>query len=134
MELSWGSTRGLAVISALVVDDDAVSRLMLGHMLRAEGLTVVEADSAEEALSVCAESEFDLVLSDYEMPGESGLGLLAELLKGEPVPRFVLITGHQERDEFDDPRIDKVDAFLTKPVASHNVRTLLDELDVGAAR
>lgn len=127
------STREAFVNSVLVVDDDAVSRLMLGHMLRAEGLTVTEASSAEEAATLFAKGEFALVLSDYEMPGENGLGLLAQLLTGETVPRFVLITGHQERNEFDDPLIDKVDAFLTKPVASHNLRKLLDELQVGAA-
>lgn len=102
----------------LIVDDDGVSRLLLRHMLEASGHEVVDACDVAEASDLFG-PEFELVISDFEMPGGSGLDLLEFISSTEHSPHFVLLTGHQERTEFADPRIDEVDGFLTKPVSTN---------------
>ncbi len=110
----------------LVVDDDPVSRMMLAHIVRNDGYEVAEADSVAAALSELADAPADLVISDYMMPGGSGLDLL-DVLPDPTVP-FVLLTGVLEADSLGDARIDALAAYLTKPFASDDVRELVSRL------
>lgn len=111
----------------LIVDDEGVSRLLLRHMLEAAGHDVVDAEGVAEAMEMFG-AEYDLVISDFEMPGGTGLDLLQRIGETEHHPRFVLLTGHQERTEFADTRIDQVDGFLTKPVSSSALRDCIEGL------
>jgi two-component system chemotaxis sensor kinase CheA len=69
-----GSSGVRAPARVLVVDDSAFFRNMLRPLLSAAGYEVSVATSAEEALRLREEGQqFDLILSDIEMPGLSGL-------------------------------------------------------------
>lgn len=107
----------------LVVDDDPVSRTVLRIMLERLDLTVLEADSVAAATAQLEIHEVDLVLCDYAMPGANGLDLLAEF--PHLAQRFVLVTGTTERSELNDDRVGGVDAYLTKPVGSDELRQLI---------
>ena len=65
----------------LVVEDEVLIRLVIADELRAQGFSVVEAASADQALSYFqAGVQVDLVLSDIEMPGSmNGVGLIQRL-------------------------------------------------------
>ncbi len=114
----------------LIVDDDSVSRLLLKHMLARGNHTVAEAHSVDEALAVLgATSEIDLIVCDYVMPERSGLDLLEALRStnnDSQIP-FVLLTGELRRDDLDDNRVGEVDAYLTKPVSSSELETVVTE-------
>jgi len=112
--------------SVLVVDDDPVSRMMLAHVVRRAGHHVDEAESVATALPLLETRRFDLVISDYMMPGGTGLDLLEEL-PDSTVP-FVLLTGVMESDDLDDTRVDGVAAYVTKPFASAEMEALLERL------
>ncbi len=103
----------------LVVDDDAVSRLMLSHILANENYEVSEAESAAQALESFADNPTSLVVCDYHMPGGSGLEIVEHFV-AQSVP-FILLTGVAEHEQLDDPRADLVSAYLTKPVSSHDL-------------
>lgn len=113
--------------SVLIVDDEGVSRILLRHMLESIGHDVVDAADLDEAIGLLG-PEFELVISDFEMPGGSGLDLLERIAETEYRPLFVLLTGHQERTEFADTRIERVDGFLTKPVSSSALRDCIEGL------
>ncbi len=85
----------------LVVDDMSTSRGLIVQALEGFGLAHVEtAESGEEALTVLQRAPVHLVLSDYNMPGMSGLDLLARV-RATPATRgigFILITGRADRD------------------------------------
>lgn len=109
----------------LVVDDDAVSRLLAGHVAREAGHEVTDAadaPSAREAIEA-APAPFDVIICDYSMPEESGLDLLASL---EDPPPFVLLTGVGEVSELGDERTADITAFLTKPVQSGELLSTID--------
>jgi len=61
----------------LLVDDEPVSRGVLSSYLAGDGHQVVTAVDAEQAMSLFALGEFDLVITDHAMPGMNGLQLAA---------------------------------------------------------
>lgn len=62
----------------LVVEDDADVRLFMVLALRQEGYDVQSAADAREALRLLRADRFDLVLTDYGLPGQDGLALVSE--------------------------------------------------------
>ena len=77
----------------LYVDDEPAVGQLLGHMIERAGHHAVGASSVHEALKVLARERVDLIVSDHQMPGLTGLDLL-ELLKteGYDVP-LIILTG-----------------------------------------
>src|SRR5216684_284635 len=70
--------------SLLLVDDSAFFRNMLGSVLEAAGYEVTAAGGAEEALAILKSGrQYDVVVSDIEMPGMSGYEL-AQAVRSEP--------------------------------------------------
>ena len=63
----------------LVIDDEEVIRMLMLEILESAGHEVVAAETAELALTLLEESEFDLVVSDVIIPGLSGLDLLGSV-------------------------------------------------------
>jgi DNA-binding response OmpR family regulator len=91
---SDADTLGMAGI--LVVEDDRDIRDLLSTLLDMAGFAVVSCDSAEAGLDALREQEFDLILTDYALPGHSGLWLLEHaeaegLVQGTPV---MIVTAH----------------------------------------
>ena len=54
---------GQAALTALIVDDEAVNRIVLGAMLREQGFLVVEADNGRSACEVCRQAAPDIAPS-----------------------------------------------------------------------
>lgn len=82
----------------LVVDDEAVVLTVLREALRRGGYRVTTAASAEEAIDLMNKRRFDLVLTDKNLPGASGLDVLRAARHLNPAPAIVLITGYSSYD------------------------------------
>lgn len=81
----------------LIVDDDATILLILSRTLTREGYEVVKAQGPEEALTrLEQEGPFDLAITDNQMPGMTGVVLLAEMRARHPEMIRVLLTGHAD--------------------------------------
>src|SRR6266480_4126903 len=76
----------------LVIDDDDQIRHLLLDIFK-EGYDCWEVSSAEEALLVLAQESFDLVISDINMGGMSGLELIPHVHSISPVSIVVMISG-----------------------------------------
>ncbi len=63
----------------LVVDDSVSMRQMLSYVLSEDGHEVTDTGCAEDALTKAGSSGFELVISDLNMPGMSGIELAKEL-------------------------------------------------------
>ena len=79
---SFGSSRDRAQ-RVLLVDDSSFFRNMLTPLLNVSGYEVTTVESAIEALKLCEEegSQFDIIVSDIEMPGMSGFEFVETLKK-----------------------------------------------------
>ncbi|NTV13787.1 MAG: sigma-54-dependent Fis family transcriptional regulator [Desulfobulbaceae bacterium] len=76
----------------LIVDDDKVTRKTLSMALD-DDYTTTTAGSGAEALAILEEEEIDLVLSDLDMPGMSGIELLKKINLLDAPPPVIFITG-----------------------------------------
>jgi len=77
----------------LVVDDDPLIRDMVEDLLGDGGFETTAVESAEQALREIEAHDFDLVLSDLQMPGKDGLELLGSLRALRPELPVILMTG-----------------------------------------
>lgn len=102
----------------LVVDDSRVQRKILSSQLLRAGYSVVEAASADEALILCQSLLPDLVISDWMMPGMSGLDFCKALrgIGSAHYIYFILLTSKTESAEIARGLEVGADDFLTKPV------------------
>jgi CheY-like chemotaxis protein len=82
----------------LVVDDEVVVLTVLRELLRRSGYRVTTAASAEEAIELMQKRSFDLVLTDKNLPGASGLEVLRIARTLDPPPAVVMITGYSSYD------------------------------------
>ena len=81
--------------SILLVDDEELVRLATAEMLREMGHSVIAADSAAAALAlVRADEKFDVLITDYLMPGMRGSELADEIRKWRPGTPALLLTGY----------------------------------------
>jgi DNA-binding response OmpR family regulator len=92
------SSKTLPPARILVVDDQDDVRRMLVTALEMEGHVVDESATAREGLKHLQESEYDLVLSDYAMPGGTGAWMLHEATRRGLMERAVamIITAHPD--------------------------------------
>ena len=111
----------------LVVDDSRMQRRILAAQLARVGYEVLEAATGEEALQICASRPVDLVLSDWVMPGMSGLDFCRAFraMPREGYGYFVLLTSKTEKGEVAQGLESGADDFLAKPVNGDELRARL---------
>ena len=104
--------------SILVVDDDSALREMVSDLLDGHGYFVAQAESGEQALEKTAEQDFDCILTDLQMPGMDGLGLLGALRELHPgVPAVMMTSFGSIETAVEAMRLGAHD-FITKPFGS----------------
>jgi EAL domain-containing protein (putative c-di-GMP-specific phosphodiesterase class I)/DNA-binding NarL/FixJ family response regulator len=79
--------------AVLVVEDDEIQRLALVRLLRGEGYRVETVTNGEQAVRAFEASAFDLVVTDIDMPGRSGIELLRSIRARNPDVPVILLTG-----------------------------------------
>lgn len=108
----------------LVVDDDPIARELLVTMLSGWALNVSEATSGTAALAAIREATgagapFELVLTDWKMPGQSGVEVAAAIRAGAgdaKPPLVIMVSAFGRSDVFEAAKRAGVDGFLVKPV------------------
>jgi sigma-B regulation protein RsbU (phosphoserine phosphatase) len=117
-------TGGNVIRRVLVVDDSRAQRRILTASLQRWGFDVREAESGAAALDICAGYVPDLVLSDWMMPGMTGLEFCRAFrgMPREAYGYFILLTSKSDKDEVALGLDAGADDFLTKPVNAAELR------------
>jgi diguanylate cyclase (GGDEF)-like protein len=102
----------------LLVDDSELNRDMLSRRLRRQGYAVVTRGDGPSALEAVANSTFDLVLLDIEMPGMSGLEVLRRLREHYSATDLpvVMVTANQESEAIVSALGLGANDYITKPI------------------
>jgi two-component system, NtrC family, response regulator HydG len=101
----------------LVVEDDPVSAAYVLHVLRNRGgFTVTHAADPADALRQATAARWDLVLTDVEMPGMTGIELLGQLRERAPQLPVAVLTAHPSVDYAVQALRNSADEFLEKPI------------------
>jgi two-component system, response regulator PdtaR len=99
--------------TVLVVEDEVLIRLMIADNLRTEGLTVIEAANADEALTILrSDIAVHLLFTDVAMPGSmDGLGLAEHARAMRPELKILVTSGRAPKW----PTRNVADGFFGKP-------------------
>jgi len=98
----------------LIVENEALVRAEMAHVIRLAGLTVLEAGDADEAISLLdAHREIEVLVTDILMPGSmDGLRLAHHVRDRRPPIRLIVASGRLEIQSCELPR-DSI--FIAKP-------------------
>jgi PAS domain S-box-containing protein len=124
-----GKEVDLSNLRVLVVDDNQTNRFVLTEYFRSWGCLPVEATSGKEALSILRESvaskePFDLLLTDFQMPGMSGFELAKETRETKDfkkVPITILSSAGMRGDSKICADIG-IEGYLNKPIRRDDLR------------
>jgi putative two-component system response regulator len=120
--------------SILVIDDESVVRMLVAEILETVGHEVAVADSAEQALALLDDREFDLVVSDVVMPGLSGLELLETVQSRRASLPVILITGAGTYETLSQALTRGAAGLVTKPFAHAELQSAVAEALERASR
>ncbi len=118
--------RGKDDSRVLVVDDECAVREILSEGLEAQGFRTEMASSAAEALSTLDRGAFDLVLSDIDMPGGSGLELLKQIKSSHQDIDVIMVTGVVDAKVAIGAIRDGASDYVTKPFNLEEVGIVVD--------
>ncbi|MFO0896590.1 MAG: response regulator [Pirellulales bacterium] len=101
----------------LIVDDDEISLELLDNLLSRQGYEVLSATNGDQALEILRQGTCRLVISDWEMPGMSGLELCRQVRQaGFPHYLYmILLTSRDRREDIIEGLSAGADDFITKP-------------------
>src|SRR6202789_2850636 len=104
-----------AGVSILVIDDEAAIRESLEVLLTLEGYSVKMANEGEQGLRALELENFDLVLLDLALPGQSGLELLPQIKERQPELPVIMITAYGTVDNVVEAVHAGAENFVQKP-------------------
>src|SRR5690606_29839692 len=103
----------------LIVDDSRAQRRTLAVQMTRAGYQVAEAANSREAMRLCLERRPDIVISDWMMPGQSGLEFCRRFreMQSDRYGYFILLTSRNDKKDIAEGLRAGADEFLTKPVS-----------------
>ncbi len=110
----------------LLVDDEAMVRSTLREALTKDGYSVDVAEHGEQALAMVAKKHYPVILTDLNMPGISGLELLAAIREKDPASLCVVITGFATADAAIGALQKGAYDFIKKPFKIDELQVVLD--------
>ncbi|MCA9258989.1 MAG: response regulator [Planctomycetales bacterium] len=115
-------------MNVLVADDSGVIRKIIVRALNSLGVKdVVEAVDGDDAVAKFAGAKFDLVLTDWNMPGKSGLEVLQTIRgSGSQVP-VIMVTTEAEKTRVLEAIQAGVSDYLTKPFEAADLQAKIDK-------
>ena len=112
----------------MVVDDEPIVRRSITMLLEHDGHQVWQADSGEAALVELAQRKFDLVITDFSMPGMQGDHLVTRISQLIPTQPVIMITAFVEEYKVFGETSGWVDALLLKPFAFQELRDAIEQV------
>src|SRR6185369_2758986 len=107
--------------SILIVDDEKGQRDILNLILKKEGYDVIDVPGVREALAQLEKREFNLIMTDLKMQGQSGLDLLDKVLADDPQQCIIMMTAHGSVDTAVEAMRKGAFDYLEKPLERDNL-------------
>ncbi len=116
-------------LEVMVVDDTSVSRMLIVESLNEIGIkNLALAKDGKQALTALMAKPAHLVISDQNMPGLDGLGLLKALREYKPTAKigFILVTGSPDKSLIERGRAIGLNNFIAKPFNTKTIRAAIE--------
>ena len=108
------------MLKILIVDDEEMIRAVLREYIEFEGNEAYEAKDGMEAVRLCKENDYDLILMDIMMPQLDGFSAVKEIKKTKDLPVIMLSARGEEYDKLFAFELG-VDDYVTKPFSPKEV-------------
>jgi CheY-like chemotaxis protein len=112
----------------LVVDDEPMVREAMQRMLEHCGHEVEQAENGESALAQLARREFDVVITDFSMPGMHGDQLVARIRERLPMQHIIMASGFVDEYRVFGQPSSHVDALLLKPFTFQELQDAVERV------
>jgi two-component system chemotaxis response regulator CheY len=110
----------------LVADDSSTMRKIILRSLNAVGVTeITEAADGEEAIRAFDAGTFDMVLTDWNMPGKSGLEVIQAIRTKNTTVPIIMVTTEAEKTRVLEAIQAGVSDYLVKPFTADTLREKL---------
>ena len=115
----------------LIVDDFSTMRRIIKNLLRDLGFTnTIEASDGTTALPMLKTGDFDLLVTDWNMPGMAGIDLLKAVrsdraIAGLPV---LMVTAESKRDQIVEAAQAGVNGYIVKPFTAQTLKEKMDKI------
>jgi DNA-binding NtrC family response regulator len=109
----------------LVIDDEEIMQDVLSDLLGVEGYQIDCAGTGEQGLERFSENEYDLVILDVMLPGESGIKVLDRIKKLNPDQPVIMITAFASVENAIEAMKKGADEYITKPFKNDEVVLLV---------
>ena len=116
-----------------MVDDEPLVCDAIKMMLQYDGHVVKTAGSAKDALTLLEKGKFDLVITDYKMPGMTGDELALAIKALDPAQPVIMITAYAEMLKSAGHSLEGIDYILSKPFLMADLRTAIATVTPPAA-
>ena len=112
----------------LFVDDDSAIRSIVDKFLSKAGYKVSLAESGVEALKLLKDSKFDIVFTDFKMPGINGIELLSRIKEYSPEIEVIIVTGHGTLESAIEAMKTGSYDYLQKPFKLDLLKIIIDRI------
>nr|WP_293109319.1 response regulator [Okeania sp. SIO2F4] len=118
--------------SVLIVEDSPTEATMLSECLQKSGFDVLNVTTAEAAKAILVQQNFDAILMDIVLPGQSGYSLCRELKNQQNTANIPIIICSSKSEKIDQKWGMKqgASAYVTKPVDQKELVATLEKLVV----
>jgi len=120
----------------LIVDDFSTMRRIVKNLLNDLGYTnTTEADDGKSAWPLLQQGGFDFVVTDWNMPGMTGIDLL-KAIRGEPRLKalpVLMVTAEAQRDQIIEAAKAGVNGYIIKPFTAATLKEKIDKIFTRAA-
>lgn len=116
---------GLERLRVLLVEDDPFTQRLAASILKQLGiekLTAVKDGQAALDLLTHTEMQYDLIVSDWNMPNVTGLDLLKHVRRSWENMPFLMLTANANEEFVKSARDNRVDAYVIKPFSSNQLK------------
>jgi len=118
-------------IKILIVDDFSTMRRIIKNLLRDLGFTnTAEADDGTTALPMLQNGNFDLLVTDWNMPGMQGIDLL-KAVRADPRLQMLpvlMVTAEQKKEQIIEAAKAGVNGYIVKPFTAATLKEKLDKI------
>ena len=115
----------------LVVDDFSTMRRIIKNLLRDLGFSnTSEADDGLTALPMLKSGNFDLLVTDWNMPGMQGIDLLKEVRADENLRNLpvLMVTAEQKKEQIVEAAQAGVNGYIVKPFTAQTLKEKLEKI------
>ncbi|MDY6829997.1 MAG: chemotaxis response regulator CheY [Pseudomonadota bacterium] len=115
----------------LIVDDFSTMRRIIKNLLRDLGFTnTEEADDGVPALAMLQKNNFDFLVTDWNMPGMTGIDLLRAVREDEKTARLpvLMVTAEAKREQIIEAAKAGVNGYVVKPFTAAALKEKIEKI------